>query len=124
VSCEELQSIPLFAALLEPRLREIADRCPPAGSRLARSWPAKGIVGRASSSLSGASFEYHSLRTHCTRAIDLPGTTWRDRPAISRSNSLAVATDQSAAPGLLAEAGFTAAQLAVEQLGETARCHS
>jgi phytoene dehydrogenase-like protein len=62
-----------------------------------------------------------SLRTHCTGAIDLPGTTWRDRPAISRSNSLAVATDQSAAPGLLAEAGFTAAQLAVEQLGETPR---
>jgi phytoene dehydrogenase-like protein len=61
-----------------------------------------------------------SMRTHCTGAIDLPGTTWRDRPAISRGNNLAVATDQSAAPGLLAEAGVTAAQLAVQQLGETA----
>jgi hypothetical protein len=61
-----------------------------------------------------------SMRTHCTGAIDLPGTTWRDRPAISRSNTLAVATDQSAAPGLLAEAAITAAKLAVQQLGETA----
>jgi len=65
-----------------------------------------------------------SVRTHCTGAIDLPGTTWRDRPAISRGNGLAIATDQSAAPGLLAEAGVTAAQLAVEQLGETARRRS
>lgn len=56
------------------------------------------------------------LRTNCTGAVDLPGTTWRDRPAISRSSTLAVATDQSAAPGLLAEAGITAAQLAVQQL--------
>jgi phytoene dehydrogenase-like protein len=60
------------------------------------------------------------VRTHCTGAIDLPGTTWRDRPAINRSNTLAVATDQSAAPGLLAEVGITAAQLAVQQLGEAA----
>jgi phytoene dehydrogenase-like protein len=62
-----------------------------------------------------------SVRTHCTGAIDLPGTTWRDRPAISRGNTLAVATDQSAAPGLLAEAGITAAQLALHQLGRNPR---
>jgi glycine/D-amino acid oxidase-like deaminating enzyme len=62
-----------------------------------------------------------ALRTHCTGAIDLPGTTWRDRPAVSRGNALAVATDQSAAPGLLAEAGIAAAQLAVQQLCETPR---
>jgi phytoene dehydrogenase-like protein len=61
------------------------------------------------------------VRTQCTGAIDLPGTTWRDRPAIIRGNSLAVATDQSAAPGLLAEAGITAAQLAVQQLSDGAR---
>jgi len=60
-----------------------------------------------------------SVRTHCTGAIDLPGTTWRDRPAVSRGTTLAVATDQSAAPGLLAETGITAAQLAIQQLGET-----
>lgn len=61
-----------------------------------------------------------SVRTHCTGAIDLPGTTWRNRPPVSRGNTLTVATDQSAAPGLLAEVGITAAQLAVQQLGETA----
>jgi phytoene dehydrogenase-like protein len=56
------------------------------------------------------------LRTHSAGAVDLPGTTWRDRPAVSRGNALAVATDQSAAPGLLAEVGVTAAQLALQQL--------
>jgi len=58
-----------------------------------------------------------AIRTHCTGAIDLPGTTWHDRPAVSRGAALAVATDQSAAPGLLAEVGVAAAQLAVQQLG-------
>jgi len=68
-----------------------------------------------------AAVQWHrsAIRTHCTGAIDLPGTTWRDRPAISRGPTLMVATDQSAAPGLLAETGITAAQLAVQQLGET-----
>ena len=61
-----------------------------------------------------------SLRTHCTGAIDLPGTTLRDRPAVSRGNTLAVATDQSAAPGLLAETGVAAAQIAVRHLAEPA----
>lgn len=42
-----------------------------------------------------------AVRTDCTGAIDLPGTTWRDRPAIGRGSDLTVATDQSAAPGLL-----------------------
>jgi phytoene dehydrogenase-like protein len=60
-----------------------------------------------------------AVRTHCTGATDLPGTTWRDRPAVSRGNTLFVATDQSAAPGLLAEVGIAAAQLAVRQLDET-----
>ncbi len=59
-----------------------------------------------------------AMQGHCTGAIDLPGTTWHDRPAVSRHNNLAVATDQSAAPGLLAEVGIAAAQLAVQQLGE------
>jgi len=61
-----------------------------------------------------------AIRTHCTGAIDLPGTTWRDRPAIGRGNNLTVATDQSAAPGLLAETGIAAAQLAVHHLAGTA----
>jgi phytoene dehydrogenase-like protein len=57
-----------------------------------------------------------SVRLHCTGAVDLPGTTWRDRPAVGRGATLAVATDQSAAPGLLAETGIAAAQLAVRHL--------
>jgi hypothetical protein len=60
-----------------------------------------------------------SVRTHCTGAIDLPGTTWRDRPGIDRGKLLKVATDQSAAPGLLAETGTAAAQMAVTQLSES-----
>ncbi len=44
------------------------------------------------------------------------GTAWRDRPAISCCDGLAAATDQSAAPGLLAEVAIAAARLAVEQL--------
>ena len=59
-----------------------------------------------------------AVHVHCTGAVDLPGTTWHDRPAIDRGQELKVATDQSAAPGLLAEAGVAAAQLAVQQLGK------
>ncbi|MFF4615980.1 FAD-dependent oxidoreductase [Nonomuraea jabiensis] len=62
-----------------------------------------------------------AVRTDCTGAIDLPGTTWHDRPAVGRGGGLTVATDQSAAPGLLAEVGISAAQLALQQLGETPR---
>ncbi|MEU6786195.1 FAD-dependent oxidoreductase [Nonomuraea angiospora] len=62
-----------------------------------------------------------AVRTDCTGAVDLPGTTWQDRPAVSRGNALAVATDQSAAPGLLAEVGISAAHLALQQLDETLR---
>jgi phytoene dehydrogenase-like protein len=60
-----------------------------------------------------------SVRRHCTGAIDLPGTTWHDRPAVSRGTTLTVATDQSAAPGLLAETGIAAAQLAICHLTGT-----
>jgi len=68
-----------------------------------------------------AAVQWHrsSVRTHCTGAIDLPGTTWRDRPAVSRSAALTVATDQSAAPGLLAETGIAAAQLAIGHFAGT-----
>jgi phytoene dehydrogenase-like protein len=58
------------------------------------------------------------VRVQCTGAVDLPGTTWRDRPSIDRGRTVMVATDQSAAPGLLAETGIAAAQLAVQQLSE------
>ena len=60
-----------------------------------------------------------ALHAHRTGAIDLPGTTWHDRPAVSRGSTCTVATDQSAAPGLLAEVGIAAAQLALQHLGES-----
>jgi len=62
--------------------------------------------------------QWHSsaLRTDCTGAIDLPGTTWHDRPPVTRSGTLAVATDQSAAPGLLTEVAIAAARQAVQHL--------
>jgi hypothetical protein len=60
-----------------------------------------------------------AIRTRCTGALDLPGTTWHDRPAVGRGANLAVATDQSAAPGLLAEVSIAAAQHALGQFGDT-----
>ncbi|WP_328473027.1 FAD-dependent oxidoreductase [Actinoplanes sp. NBC_00393] len=51
-----------------------------------------------------------------TGALDLPGQTWRDRPAIDRGDDVYLAGDQVAAPGLLSEVSFhsavTAARLA------------
>ena len=44
-----------------------------------------------------------------TGALDLPGTTWRDRPAVARGDGVFVAGDWTAAPGLLSEVAFTSA---------------
>ncbi|MFD8619037.1 NAD(P)-binding protein [Streptomyces sp. NPDC059513] len=56
-----------------------------------------------------------------TGAVDRPGTTWRDRPAIVRGDGIFLAGDQVAAPGLLGETSFTsgleAALLAVKAVG-------
>ncbi|WP_369037731.1 NAD(P)-binding protein [Streptomyces adonidis] len=48
-----------------------------------------------------------------TGAVDLPGTTWRDRPAIERGAGVYLAGDQVAAPGVLAEVSFNSALTAV-----------
>ncbi|POX50250.1 FAD-dependent oxidoreductase [Streptomyces sp. Ru71] len=48
-----------------------------------------------------------------TGAVDLPGTSWRDRPAIDRGNGVYLAGDQVAAPGVLSEVSFTSALTAV-----------
>lgn len=58
-----------------------------------------------------------AMRANCAGAVDLPGTTWHDRPAVHRGDTLAVATDQSAEPGLLSEVAIAAAHTAVQQLG-------
>ncbi|MEU6660447.1 NAD(P)-binding protein [Streptomyces sp. NPDC046821] len=44
-----------------------------------------------------------------TGAVDRPGTTWRDRPAIDRGNDVYLAGDQVAAPGILSEVSFNSA---------------
>ncbi|MBR8741871.1 FAD-dependent oxidoreductase [Nocardiopsis sp. MG754419] len=44
-----------------------------------------------------------------TGALDLPGRTWRDRPAIDRGAGVYLAGDRVAAPGLLGEVALTSA---------------
>ncbi|MBV7670150.1 FAD-dependent oxidoreductase [Streptomyces halstedii] len=60
-----------------------------------------------------------------TGAVDRPGTTWRDRPAIDRGDGILLAGDQVAAPGLLCEVAFNsgieAALLALAQLSGPGR---
>lgn len=52
-------------------------------------------------------------------ALDLPGMSWRDRPAIDRGDGIFLAGDSVAAPGLLSDPGVTsaleAARLALAQ---------
>ncbi|MFB7476803.1 NAD(P)-binding protein [Kitasatospora sp. NPDC056184] len=48
-----------------------------------------------------------------TGAVDRPGTTWRDRPAIDRGDGVYLVGDQVAAPGVLSEVSFTSALEAV-----------
>jgi phytoene dehydrogenase-like protein len=42
-------------------------------------------------------------------ALDLPGTTWRDRPAIDRGDGIFLCGDQVAAPGCLSEVSVASA---------------
>jgi len=48
-----------------------------------------------------------------TGAVDLPGTNWRDRPAVDRGGDVYLAGDQVAAPGVLSEVSFNSALTAV-----------
>jgi hypothetical protein len=49
-----------------------------------------------------------------TGAVDYPGTTWRDRPRIDRGQDVFLATDMSAAPGLLSEVSVASALIAAD----------
>lgn len=49
-------------------------------------------------------------------ALDLPGTTWRDRPAIDRGDGVYLVGDMVAAPGLLSEVTHHAALATVSAL--------
>jgi hypothetical protein len=44
-----------------------------------------------------------------TGALDLPGTSWRDRPAVKHSEQVFLAGDMIAAPGLLSEVAWASA---------------
>jgi NAD(P)-binding Rossmann-like domain len=59
-----------------------------------------------------------------TGAVDLPGTTWPDRPAIDRGNGTFLAGDQVAAPGLLSEVTFASASRAAAGALVWARCRT
>lgn len=45
-------------------------------------------------------------------ALDLPGTSWRDRPAIDRGGGVFLTGDMVAAPGILSEVSFESGQTA------------
>jgi phytoene dehydrogenase-like protein len=47
-------------------------------------------------------------------ALDYPGTSWRDRPAINRGNDVFLCGDSVAAPGLLSEVSWSSAITAAE----------
>jgi phytoene dehydrogenase-like protein len=49
-----------------------------------------------------------------TGALDMPGTTWRDRPAIDRGEGVYLVGDMAAAPGLLSEVSWASAIRASE----------
>jgi len=49
------------------------------------------------------------VMTDATGAVDHPGATWRDRPAISRGDGRFLAGDMAAAPGLLSEVAVNSA---------------
>jgi phytoene dehydrogenase-like protein len=59
-----------------------------------------------------------------TGAIDVPGTTWRDRPAIDRGDGVYLAGDMVAAPGLLSEVSWASAVRASELAVEAAGSHA
>ena len=62
-------------------------------------------------------YQLESLANARTGAIDFPGTSWRDRPAIDHGDGVYLVGDRVAAPGLLSEvsltSGIRAAQLAL-----------
>lgn len=56
-----------------------------------------------------ATWRRDALAQGRTGALDRPGTTWRDRPAIDRGEGVYLAGDMVAAPGVLSEVSFTSA---------------
>ncbi|MEV0686078.1 NAD(P)-binding protein [Nocardia sp. NPDC050378] len=59
-------------------------------------------------------FHRKSTAKNRTGALDLPGTTWRDRPAIDRGDGVYLAGDMVAAPGMRGEISINSALIAAE----------
>lgn len=57
-------------------------------------------------------------------ALDLPGSTWRDRPAVDRGGGVYLAGDTVAAPGLLGEVSITSAVAAANAATSRSRVYS
>ncbi|QKG22361.1 NAD(P)-binding protein [Actinomadura verrucosospora] len=61
-------------------------------------------------------FQRHAIAKGRSGALDLPGETWRDRPAVDRGDGVYLAGDMVAAPGMRGEvsinSAFAAARLA------------
>lgn len=58
-------------------------------------------------------YRREALANGRTGAVDLPGTSWRDRPRVDRGDDVYLAGDQVAAPGVLSEVSFNSALEAV-----------
>lgn len=61
--------------------------------------------------------------TEATGAVDLPGSTWRDRPAIAHADGVWLAGDWVASPGHLAEVSATSAVTAAAHAVAATRPH-
>jgi phytoene dehydrogenase-like protein len=62
-------------------------------------------------------FKRRQVMRERTGALDEPGRTWRDRPAIDRGDGVFIAGDKVAAPGLLAEVSWASAIAAAQGAG-------
>jgi phytoene dehydrogenase-like protein len=59
-----------------------------------------------------------NLAENSSGALDAPGSTWKDRPAIDQGDGIYLAGDAVAAPGLLSEVGFASAIKAADLILE------
>jgi hypothetical protein len=57
-----------------------------------------------------------SLAEGASGALDPPGATWRERPAVDQGDGIFLAGDQVAAPGLLSEVSFNSALYAAQSV--------
>jgi phytoene dehydrogenase-like protein len=59
-------------------------------------------------------WRHGALASDATGAVDVPGTTWRDRPAIEHGDGVFLAGDYVAAPGMLSEPSWVSGRIAGE----------